>query len=846
MTVMTKVTRLLERFKPSHYDISLETDVAKKTFRGTVSITGIPANQSASISLHSKDLKIEAAQVNGQDVSWQVDDDNDELLLTLATPLNDSQECQVYIKYSGNITETMHGIYPSTFKNESETKTIIGTQFESHHAREAFPCIDEPAAKATFNFELTCDKDHSVISNTPISSKKASNDKQTVAFETTPVMSTYLLAFVHGELETLEAKTKHGVRINTWATKDNIRHTSFALDVAVKTLDFYTDYFGIPYPLEKCDLIALPDFSSGAMENWGCITFREAALIVDPKHTPLSYKQWVALVVAHELAHQWFGNLVTMEWWTDLWLNEGFASWVEYLAVDALFPEWDMWTQFVTDDYLRAQRLDSLQNSHPIEIDIANPDEIRTIFDSITYSKGASVIRMLHAYLGAKDFQKGLGEYLKKYAYKNATTKDLWESLEQSSGKPVESFMSTWTNQTGFPFVFVTHTEEGFNMRQERYLVSGRDTNGALWPLPIDSTHTKEQFLLDEAEGSWLTRDHNIAKLNTEQTGFYMVRYDDAHFSRLLECFHDKSLSELDRLGLVNDTFQLAKSGRGDTLASLRLIAKSEQEDSSVVWEVMSGQLSSIRRVMDDDEITTAMRPYIRDITRVQLARLGWEESVDDSHFDKLLRPLILALASFAEEENVVKEALSRYDTANKPEDIHPDIRSVVYHTAVRHGDELTFNRLLGFYRATNSSQEKQLLASALTDFKQPELHQRALNLITSDTVKLQEVSYWIAYAFSNRHAKHSSWQWLQEHWGWLWDKFGSDIMSLSSVPKYVASAFADERFADEFMAFFSNVKTNGIERSVKQAHETILWQAEWRKRDRGPIKTYLNDYSSQ
>ena len=285
-------------------------------------------------------------------------------------------------------------------------------------------------------------------------------------------MSTYLLAFVYGDMEYLESKTSAGVVVRSYATKDNVAHTKFALECAVKTLEFFNDYFAIEYPLAKCDLVALPDFASGAMENWGCITFRETALIVDPKNTSLVTKQYVALVVAHELAHQWFGNLVTMRWWTDLWLNEGFASWIEYLAVDKLFPNWDVWTQFIVDEQEQGLRPDSLRNTHPVEVAINHPDEIRTIFDSISYQKGSSVINMLHRYLGPDTFRAGLRSYLKTHEFGNTDTVDLWSALEKVSRKPVKKFMHAWTSQAGFPIVHASIKGRHLELKQQQFFLT--------------------------------------------------------------------------------------------------------------------------------------------------------------------------------------------------------------------------------------------------------------------------------------------------------------------------------------------------------------------------------------
>ncbi|NWV24852.1 PSA aminopeptidase, partial [Origma solitaria] len=363
------------------------------------------------------------------------------------------------IDFVGELNDKMKGFYRSKYCTPSgDTRYAAVTQFEATDARRAFPCWDEPAIKATFDISLVVPKDRVALSNMNVVERRPYPDDESlveVKFARTPVMSTYLVAFVVGEYDFVEARSQDGVLVRVYTPVGKAEQGKFALEVAAKTLPFYKDYFNVPYPLPKIDLIAIADFAAGAMENWGLVTYRETALLIDPKNSCSSSRQWVALVVGHELAHQWFGNLVTMEWWTHLWLNEGFASWIEYLCVDHCFPEYDIWTQFVSADYTRAQELDALDNSHPIEVSVGHPSEVDEIFDAISYSKGASVIRMLHDYIGDEDFRKGMNLYLTKFQQRNAATEDLWESLEKASGKPIAAVMNTWTKQMGFPLIYV-------------------------------------------------------------------------------------------------------------------------------------------------------------------------------------------------------------------------------------------------------------------------------------------------------------------------------------------------------------------------------------------------------
>lgn len=841
------VRRLFGQFQPEHYDLRIFPDAETMTFRGTVIITGKKVGRpSQRLTLHQHELKItkatithhhkklgeqkpEVVRVNNQAKYQEVRLHTDDLLYP--------GDYIIELDFSGKITRPMNGLYPCFFQEDGVEKKLLATQFESHHAREVFPCIDEPEAKATFDLTLTTPVGETVLANTPIASQTKAGKQMTTVFETTPKMSSYLLAFVIGDMKHLEATTKDGVLVRAYATPQNVKLNKFALDVAVKCLEFYNDYFDIPYPLPKCDLIALPDFASGAMENWGCITFREHCMFVDPKNTSLPTKQYVAMVVAHELAHQWFGNLVTMRWWTDLWLNEGFASWIEYLAIDKLFPEWEMWTQFITDEQQGAMRLDSLENTHAIEVPVRHPDEIRSIFDTISYGKGASVIHMLHEYLGPTAFRDGLRHYLKIHAYGNTDTVDLWKALAEVSKQPVESFMNAWTSQPGLPIVSASIEGKQLTLRQARYYSNpkqAKDTK-VLWPVPTNAG--LEPALLKNQEQHWdLPSNHNNLKLNQGQGGFYRVAYDPAYLHQLAE---RTDLAPLDRLGILSDAFETAKAGYSTTRGALDLLQYYKDEDNNAVWDVMAGGINGIRGVMDDDSLREAMKPFVRQLVAKQLKRLGWTAKPGETHFDSLLRPTMIGLAAVSDDPSVLKKCHDLFANMKDPEEIAPDLRGIVYNTAARHGDVKTFKRLLKIHDASTNSEERTTLAAALTGFQQPAIIKQALSLITTDTVRLQDVGYWVAYSFMNRHAKQQTWKWLQTNWGWLEEHLGTD-MSFSRFPMYAARCFSDESFLKDFTAFFEPKLTPALERAYRQGVETIEWQSAWKTRDLKAIREFF------
>lgn len=833
-----KVTRLYRYFQPELYELDLVPSKDKMSFSGKVVISGKKTGPpSGRLTFHQKDLKISKAKITKLDKKGEKDlrvsrintqDKFNEVRLHSSETLYGGYY-KVEIEFSGNITDHMHGMYPGYFDNRK--KKIISTQFESHHAREVFPSIDEPEAKAVFELTLRTPTDETVISNTPVKKQLKKADLLITKFEPTPKMSTYLLAFVYGELKYKEAKTTDGVLVRVYATPKNIKHADFALQTAVKCLEFYNDYFDIAYPLPKLDMVALPDFNSGAMENWGLVTYREQVILADEKNTSIETKQYIGIVIAHELAHQWFGNLVTMRWWTDLWLNEGFASWIEYLATDKLFPKWHMWTQFIVNDQITAQRLDALENTHPIEVEVKHPDEIQTIFDLISYQKGASVIHMLYGYLGEADFKKGLRHYLKQHAYGNATTEDLWKALEDDSGKPVREFMHKWVSTPGFPVLSVKSDSDAVKVSQERFFIQKPKTKPDLfWPIPLNSSDLQDQGLLKTPSAELLSKT-KAPLLNDGHSGFYNTIYDAAAYKIFGRKIETGKLSEANRLGLLSDAFSAAKAGYLPTAQALDLLGYFHTEHSAPVWDIIAGVISDIRRVFDEPQLLDDMKPYLRKITNDQFERLGWKHKKDEPHFDTLLRSSILALASVGNNQKVVAEALDRFKKMNQPEDEHPDIRSVIYQTAAREGDSVEFSKMLGFYKKTSSADELITLAAGLTSFKQPLLQTKALELLKTDAVRNQDCIYWIAFSFGNRYSKKLAWEWVKQNWQWLDDNFKGDI-GFSRLPLYAARSFSKLSFKKDYSSFFEPLLKPAIAREYNQGLETIDWQSAWRKRD--------------
>ncbi len=823
------VPRLIHQFKPKKYTLSIDQNSESMLFSGSVTVDGYMPEKSNILSLHSDGLNITEAKINGQTVT--VDYKPKEQIIELNLSEHTDGKVSVSLNFDGKITNQMHGLYPCYFTNNGQEKRLLATQFESHHAREVFPCIDEPEAKAIFELSLTTFKDDVVVSNMPISTEVVKGKHKTTLFEDTPVMSTYILAWVSGDLTYQETITRHGVKVRAYCTPVHTGKTEYGLEIACRALDFMDDYFAIPYPLKKCDIIALPDFAAGAMENWGCITFRESAMLIDKDHSDLSDKQHVANVVTHELAHQWFGNLVTMRWWEDLWLNEGFASWIPYLVIDNLFPEWNIWEQFSTGDLMIGLRADALKNTHPIVVEINNPDEIRSAFDSISYDKGCSVINLLYHYIGPSAFQTGLQNYLKEFAYSNAETVDLWRSWSLSSGRDVEKFMRFWTTEEGFPLIKATANGSGLALSQERfYLNNVEDKDTTLWPIPLmQSAVDTSVFSVRSTKIS--TND----KLNKGQSGFYRVIYDPEATSKILT----QNPDPIDLLGLINDAAEAAKAGYHSTTEALNVLKEVNKSQSEPLFSVALGELASVRMVLS--ETFEKMKPFVDKFISFNLNRLGIEKQSADTIDDELLRPMVLANASYSGNENIVKWALDYFSSAKSPEDIRPEIRSVVYNTAVREiGDSAIYEKLFSWYSNNTIPGEQITLAGALTGFKDPELIGRTLGYIITDKVKLQDSLYWIAYSLGGRHSKDLAWEWVKSNWEWVGKNFGKE-KEIDYYLRYAANGFATEEHLKDYIDFFNTVDIYGSKRAFEQGKETISWQTAWKNRDTQAVLSWLN-----
>lgn len=844
-----KSVRLSPHLIPVQYSVTLRPDLEAHVFEGEESITIKITKATKQITLHSKDLNIALAQLQkgkqSLDAVISYDDVHETATFSFAHSIVPGTYT-LHVVFRGVLGTNMRGFYKSQYVLDGKTQTMATTQFEATDARRCIPCFDEPAHKAIFHVTLVVPLNKTAISNTlPVEVREHEAGFKTVTFAPTPKMSTYLLAFIVGDFEFTEKKTKNGVLVRVFATPGKKEQTRFALDCAVRTLEFYEDYFDIRYPLNTLDMIAIPDFASGAMENWGAVTYRETALLVDPLHTSTRVKQWVALVVAHELAHQWFGNLVTMEWWTHLWLNEGFASYIEYLAVDELFPEWDIWTQFAFADLGAGLRLDALKHTHPIEIDVHHPNEIGEIFDEVSYSKGASIIRMLAGYIGADNFRKGLQFYLKKHSYKNASTVHLWEAFEKVSKKPIRKVMQNWTGKGGYPLIQVTTKADTFEITQSRFLSSAvsaqqiKDTT--LWPVPVNyisDRGTKHEMLLEKKKATMKRSPDLWHKWNVGETGFYRTKYDTTQLHELVSPIVSGRLPAIDRLGIVRDLFVLAEAGQYETTEALDFARHYSSETDYTVWiEVLSG-LSHIYNLLEGTKSKDAYKKYALNIIQEAAETIGWEKRTNEDHTTTMLRSSLLFHAGMYGDKKVIAHAQKLFKNRNN-EPINPDLRGMVYNLVAMNGGKKQYTEIRQMYLTAESHEEQNRLLHALGSFSDDKLVCGVLHFAMTPQVRLQDRNGIFGSVLSNHAGRKIGWKFMKENWSKLIADYGEGGHLLARLVKPL-NHFVSQKDADDIKKFFAKNKVPAGERTVEQALEHIYSNHAWLARDGKNIAKFL------
>jgi len=846
---------------PSRYEIRLEPDLKRFIFDGTVQITVDVREATDELTLHSKQLSIisvsfmaaveGAVSLSPSTITLNLKDNTVKFGFDEVLPVGPG--C-LKITYIGELNNQMAGFYRSSYTDIHGTKKIMAsTQFESLDARRCFPCWDEPARKAVFAVTLVVKPELTALCNMPEKSSAmittALGIRKEVTFMDSPKMSTYLVACVVGEFDFVESTTKGGVLVRVYGSPGHSANGAFALRTATRCLDLYNEFFGLPYPLPKLDMVAIPEFAAGAMENWGLVTYREADLLIDEKTASGQQRQRVAIVVDHELAHQWFGNLVTMAWWDDLWLNEGFASWCEHYSTDKIYPNYRMWEQFPGDALAGALKLDALKTSHPIQVPIRRAEEVEEVFDGISYEKGASVIRMAHAVLGHEAFVSGLQQYMKRHQYCNVETFDLWNAWAASSGQPVKEIMSSWTEQMGFPLITVKAFKvEGatakMQLQQEWFLSSGEaPPEEKTWMVPLFIRTLKDTdrpmvMMSDKTMDVEVPLSEDSGEFVLINSGMHTpmrVAYTAEMRAMLSKAVQAKTLSPTDRVGLVTDAYALAKAGKIGGDEAIRFLAGFQSEDDYVVWDGLAQALLGFQRLLMGGAPAKVYKSFMDFAGRIvqqgwNTANLGWEAKATDGHMGGLLRGLMMKLiARFAAGSEFLEESRRRFSiyiadvVANRGE-LPDEYRVPVFQAVLKSGTEQDFRNLMSAFKKVPANVDERHIMGAIGFTEDLRLKEEALKWSISGEIKIQDFFFIMgSVSASSASGLDLTWGFLQQHVEEIRAMVKSASPSLmDAVISYCSGGFCSAAKADEVQRFFEAKPFPQNRRKISQVLEEI------------------------
>ena len=837
--------RLPATVLPHAYRLTLTPDLGAATFTGEVSIDVTVASPTATVVLNAAELEISTATVvvggAPRQAEVALDTTEERAVLTVAEELSPGP-ATVELTFTGILNDKLRGFYRSTFTDDAGVEHVIATtQLESTDARRAFPCFDEPEFKATFEISLVVDEHLAAYSNSPVADESAvEGAKKRVHFSPTMVMSTYLVAFVVGPLEHTEPVDVGGVPLRVVHPLGKGHLTAFALDVGAHALRFFTDYFGIPYPGDKVDMVAIPDFAAGAMENLGCITYRESLLLVDPESAARVELERVADVICHEMAHMWFGDLVTMKWWNGIWLNEAFATFMEVLAVDAYRPEWQRWVSFGVEREA-AMAVDGLHATRPVEFPVGRPEEAEGMFDVLTYQKGGSVLRMLEQFIGPDVFREGIHDYLVTHSYANTETRDLWVALERSSGRPVAAIMDTWINQGGYPLLTVG--DDG-SLAQQPFSYSG-EPGGAIgtgWQVPV--LHRDLTASGDWADSLLLTgttqatADSGDVVVNAGGSGYYRVAYGAGRVAHLADRLGD--LAPLERYNLVSDTWAATLAGHArvaDLLHLARALAASGEGDPSV-WSVVIGALGLLDRIVPDAD-RTRLAAGVSALLGPLATDLGWDpRSTDDERTPSLRSAVLRTLGTVGVDPGVRGEAVRRFaDRGDTP--LHGDIAAAVLDIVAADGGEEEYEAYLTHFRTPSTPQEKNRYLDALASFSDPALARRTFELAMTE-VRSQDAPFLIRLLLVNRDAGPATWERIVGAWDEFPQKFPSN--TLPRMLDGVRALCAPPELAEDVAAFIETHPLAAGGRTVDQILERLAMSVAFGRREADGLAATLAD----
>lgn len=839
---MTEVKRFYETFHPEHYDIYLDISREKKRFHGKTVVIG--EAQEELVKLNQKYLKINSVRVDQKKADFNYND-KDEVINIEAGKVG---KMKIEVDFEGKLTDTMMGIYPSYYEVDGEKKQLIGTQFETTFARQAFPCVDEPEAKATFALAIKFDEKpgESIISNQPEEKFKDGVHY----FKPTLRMSSYLVAFVFGDMQKKLTRTKSGVEIGVFATRAHqAKELDFALDIAKRSIEFFEDFYETPYPLEHSYQVALPDFSAGAMENWGCVTYREAYLLLDPDNTSLEMKQLVATVIAHELAHQWFGDLVTMKWWDNLWLNESFANMMEYVAIDALEPNWKIWEMFQTSEVPAALQRDATDGVQSVHVMVNDPAEIDALFDSaIVYAKGSRMLVMVRALLGDEALRKGLKNYFAAHKYGNATGDDLWKALGEASGLDIGAIMHSWLEQPGYPVVNVKVEDGKLVLTQKQFFIGEGKEVGREWQIPLNSNYAAVPKIMKDGKlvvGDYadLIADNGVPfRLNVGNNSDFIVKYDKTLLDDILN--HIDELDAVDKLQLLQDFRLLAEGGHMSYADIVPLLPKFADSTSPIVNNALYRIMTTLRNfVTPDSKEEKDLKKLYNLLSEKQVKRLGLLPKAGESNDDNLTRPYVVAASLYAGNDETINDLHTIYsENSDNLEGISADIRSAVLVNEVKNFGNMTlFDKLLKKYQETSDASLKQDLCAGITSTKMPEIIDAIVDdFENSEIIKPQDLRAWYRNVLANPFGQEQAWNWIRLEWPWLEATVGGD-MEFATFITVTANIFHTEERLNQFQDFFEpKINTPGLTREIKMDTKVIETKVNLVKKEQSAVNAAI------
>lgn len=843
--------RLPTTVVPSHYRITIEPDLDEATFSGTVEIEVEVGQATDQIQLNSADLQISSAWmldaigVRTDATQVEHDEDMERVSLSFDSELTPGPYT-IGAEFTGILNDQLRGFYRSTFTDDDGVEhTIATTQFESTNARRAFPCFDEPAFKASFGVTLIVPEGEFVVSNSPTISETSLGDglKQ-VGFEDTMVMSTYLVAFIVGPFEATDPVDVDGVPLRIIHPIGKGHLTGYALEAGAFALKFFSEYYGIRYPGQKLDMVAVPDFAFGAMENLGCITYREVLLLVDKSRSTEPELLRVADVIAHEIAHMWFGDLVTMEWWNGIWLNEAFATFMATMSSDNFNSEWGRWNQFSLERSM-AFDVDSLANTRPIEIEVLSPVDAEGMFDLLTYEKGGSVLRMLEQYLGEDEFRDGISYYLNKHKYRNTETSDLWDAIEHVTQQPARRIMDSWIFQRGYPLVSASISDDGstITLEQDRFLYTeGDEPDTTIWSVPVvmkvgpssgistGAGVSEVRYLLEEKSAEVkLDAPADWVALNAGGSGFFRSRYSSALLKALSGSMFE-NLTPIERFGLVDDTWASVMAGHTSATDLLDFVRNFRDETDLDVWIALSACLAGLDRFVEGDA-REQYRAVVRDLLQPVLDRLGWEPSDSDSSRDLELRGLMIrVLGNMGDDDLVQENSRDLHDSYLRDAgSVEPNIAASVSQVVAANGGSAEYEIFLARHKDPATPQEERRYQTGLTFFPGETEMKRTLDMSLNGEIRTQDAPYLLAVALRNRDQGYLAWQFIKDNW----DKI-NDVFPANSIVRMLSgiTSLSKREQADDVIAFFEDHEVPQGQLTLLQMLEKLRVNVAYRERE--------------